>query len=66
MKRPLTIASLMLMLEGNGELQRRALAGLAQHPDFFQSLLAVHVGASSFRDLCSWRLMDFGWALLFA
>jgi len=66
MKRPQTMASLMLMLDRNAEVQRRALAGLAQHPDLFRSLLAVHVGASSFRDLCSWRLLNFGRAFLTA
>jgi menaquinone-9 beta-reductase len=66
MKRPRTMASLMLMLERNGRLQRRSLAGLARHPEVFESLLAVHVGASCFRHLCSWRLVDFGRALLAA
>jgi 2-polyprenyl-6-methoxyphenol hydroxylase-like FAD-dependent oxidoreductase len=66
MKRPRTMASLMLMLDRNTELQRRALAGLARHPDVFESLLAVHVGDASFRDLCSWRVLDFGRAFLAA
>jgi len=66
MKRPQTMASLMLTLERNGQLQRRALAGLAKHPEVFESLLAVHVGASSFRHVCSWRLLDFGRAFLAA
>ncbi len=66
MKRPQTMASLMVTLERNGQLQRRALAGLARHPEIFESLLAIHVGVSSFRDLCSWRLLDFGRAFLAA
>jgi 2-polyprenyl-6-methoxyphenol hydroxylase-like FAD-dependent oxidoreductase len=66
MKHRQTMAALMLMLERNGGLQRRALAGLAQHPKVFESLLAVHVGASSFAGLRSWRLVDFGWAFLTA
>jgi 2-polyprenyl-6-methoxyphenol hydroxylase-like FAD-dependent oxidoreductase len=66
MKRPQTMASLMLGLERNGQFQRRALAGLAQQPEVFQSLLAIHVGASSFRDLCSRRLLQFGRAFLAA
>ena len=66
MRRPQTMASLMLTLQRNAHLQRRALAGLAQRPDIFKSLLAVHVGASSFLDLCSWRLLDFGRAFLAA
>jgi 2-polyprenyl-6-methoxyphenol hydroxylase-like FAD-dependent oxidoreductase len=66
MRRSQTMASLMLMLERDAGLQRRALAGLAQHPEVFQSLLAVHVGASPFRDLCSCRLLNFGRAFLAA
>ncbi|MGA8028762.1 MAG: FAD-dependent monooxygenase [Bryobacteraceae bacterium] len=66
MKRPQAMASLMLALERNGQFRRRALAGLAQRPDVFKSLLAVHMGASSFLDLCSWRLLGFGRAFLAA
>jgi flavin-dependent dehydrogenase len=66
MKRPQMIASLLLSLERNGQFQSRVLAGLARHPDIFESLLAIHVGASSFRNLCSWRLLDFGRVLLTA
>jgi 2-polyprenyl-6-methoxyphenol hydroxylase-like FAD-dependent oxidoreductase len=66
MKHPQTMASLLLALERNGQLQRRVLAGLTQHPDVFKSLVAIHVGASSFRDLYSWRLLDFGRRLLTA
>lgn len=66
MKRSKRMASLMLVLESGGELQRRALAGLARHPEIFESLLAIHVGAASFRDLCWWRLMGFGRAFLAA
>jgi 2-polyprenyl-6-methoxyphenol hydroxylase-like FAD-dependent oxidoreductase len=64
MKRPHMMASLMLALERNSQLQRRALAGLSRHPEIFESLLAFHVGASSLRDLCSWRLLNFGRAFL--
>ena len=64
MRRPRTMASLMLLLERNSQLQRRALAGLARQPKVFESLLAIHVGAASFRDLWSPRLLDFGWAFL--
>jgi menaquinone-9 beta-reductase len=46
MKRPQAMGSLMLMLERNGRLRQRVLAGLAQHPKIFESLLAFHVGAS--------------------
>ncbi len=66
MKRPQRMASLILSLERNGQFQRRALAGLAETPEVFKSLLAIHVGASSLRDLCSWRLLDLGRAFLAA
>lgn len=66
MKRPRTMASLMMALDRNNQLQRRALAGLARHPELFQSLLSIHVGASTFRRLYSWRLLDFGRAFLAA
>jgi flavin-dependent dehydrogenase len=66
MSRPQTMASLMLMLEPNAGLQRRALAGLAQSPDLFRSLLEIHVGTADFADLCSWNLFNFGRAFLAA
>lgn len=66
MKRPQTMASLMLTLARSGRFQRRALAALAQYPEVFESLLAVHVGASSFFDLWSWQLLHFGRAFLAA
>lgn len=66
MKRPQTMASLMLMLGCNAELQRRALAGLAHNPKIFQSLLAVHVGAAQFSNLWSWDLLRFGRGFLAA
>ncbi len=68
MKRPQTVASLMLMLmlDRDSRLQRRALAGLAQEPEIFESLLAIHMGTSQVRDLCSWRLLNFGRGFLAA
>ena len=66
MRRPQTMASLMLMLERNAHLQRRALAGLAESPGLFRCLLGIHVGAADFADLCSWNLFNFGRAFLAA
>lgn len=66
LQRPRWMASLMLALERNGGLQRRALAGLAQHPEIFQSLLAIHVGEAQFRDIWSLPLLGFGRAFLAA
>lgn len=66
MRRPRTMASLMLLLERNSQLQRRALAALERQPNVFESLLAIHVGAASFRHLWSPHLLDFGWGFLAA
>jgi len=66
MRRPQTMASLMLTLDGNAQLQRRVLAAFARNPEVFRSLLAVHVGAAQFRHLWSWSLVDFGRAFLAA
>ena len=66
MRRPQTMASLMLMLERNAQVQRRALAGLAETPGLFRSLLKIHVGAANYADLCSWNLFNFGRAFLAA
>lgn len=66
MNRPQTMGALMLKLERHLSLQRRTLASLARHPEVFERLLAVHVGVASFRELFSWRLLDFGRAFLAA
>lgn len=64
MRRPQTMASLMLVLERNAGLQRRALAGLAKTPGLFRSLLGIHVGAADFTHLWSPNLFHFGRAFL--
>ncbi len=64
--RPRTMASLILLLERHQGAQRRALASLAAHPGVFESLLGIHVGESSFRDLLSWNLLPFGLSFLAA
>jgi flavin-dependent dehydrogenase len=66
MKRPQMMAELMLPLDRDGRLRRRALAGLAEQASIFESLLAVHVGALRFRDLWSRDLLKFGHAFLAA
>jgi 2-polyprenyl-6-methoxyphenol hydroxylase-like FAD-dependent oxidoreductase len=63
---PSLMASLLLRLETHGAFQARALASLAKNPDVFASLLAIHVGEGSFRDLCSPRLLNLGLAFLAA
>ncbi|MBV8550459.1 MAG: NAD(P)/FAD-dependent oxidoreductase [Acidobacteriaceae bacterium] len=64
--RPLAMESLMLALERRQGFQRRVLASLASHEGVFAALLSVHVGESSFLDLCSWRLVPFGLKFLAA
>jgi menaquinone-9 beta-reductase len=66
MRRPHLMSLLMLTMEQRTNLQSRTLAALAENPALFQSLVAVHVGASEFHHLCSWRLLDFGRAFLAA
>jgi menaquinone-9 beta-reductase len=63
-RRAKLMTSLMLTLQSHDNLRRRVLGGLAKHPDIFAQLLAIHVGQSSFLDLCSLRLLDFGLAFL--
>jgi flavin-dependent dehydrogenase len=45
MRRPQIMASLLLLLDRNAQLQRLALAGLMQAPPVFRYLLGMHVGA---------------------
>jgi menaquinone-9 beta-reductase len=47
-RRPRRMASLLLLLERHPNLRSRVLAALAQQPQIFASLVAVHVGASCF------------------
>ena len=61
-RRASLMASLMLSLEKRQNFRRRALGSLERHPDIFARLLAIHVGQSSFLDLCSLRLLDLGLA----
>ncbi len=56
-RRPHAMASLLLVLDRFPSLQRRSLATLQRHPEFFSSLLSVHIGERPVRDLCSWHLL---------
>jgi menaquinone-9 beta-reductase len=62
--RAMLMASLMLSLEKRQSFRRRAMDSLSKHPNMFARLVAIHVGQSSFWDLCSLRLLDFGFAFL--
>lgn len=63
-RRARLMASLMLSLENHQNFRRRVLGSLAKHPDVFARLLAIHVGQSSFIDLCSVRLLNLGFAFI--
>jgi flavin-dependent dehydrogenase len=65
-RRPQAMARLLLTLDRYPGLRRRVLTRLERRQKVFDSLLALHVGESSVRDLCSWRLLDFGLALIAA
>jgi menaquinone-9 beta-reductase len=62
--RPRRMAALMLVLDSNEPLQRKAMAALAAHPQIFSSLLAAHVGYRPLSDVFSWRLLSFGLGVL--
>jgi flavin-dependent dehydrogenase len=64
--RPRIMSQMLLLLDRHPAFQRRALAGLASHPEVFNSLLAVHVGDRSFLDLVSWNLVHLCRAFLTA
>jgi len=66
MKRPQLMGSVLLALARHKAFEKRALAGLARRPELFESLVAIHVGASRFKDLCSWGLVEFGIGFLAA
>ncbi len=62
--KPRQVAELLLLLDQNRTLQKKALLGLAAYPHIFRSLLAAHVGAKPFADLLSWQLLAFGFGVL--
>ena len=62
--RPRRMAALMLMLDRNQTLRRKAMAALAAHPQIFSSLLAAHVGYKPLGEVFSWRLLSFGLGVL--
>jgi len=61
--RPLSMARLMLILDGRPRLQERTLRVFRRHPEVFRKFLALHVGALSPFHLAldgialSWRLL---------
>lgn len=63
--RPLLMARLMLTLDGRPRLQHRTLQTFQKHPEVFQRLLALHVGALPAQDLV-WDGLTLGWGLITA
>jgi flavin-dependent dehydrogenase len=63
--RPRFVARMMLNLDRRPELQRRTLRVFRRHPEIFQRLLALHVGARSPLHL-AWDGLTLGWGLLTA
>ena len=61
--RPRLMARLMLMLDGRPRLQHRTLQVFQKHPEVFQRLLALHVGALPPRELV-WDGVTLGWGLI--
>jgi len=61
--RPLLMARLMLTLDGRPRLQDRTLQVFQKHPQVFQRLLALHVGALPPQRLV-WDGLTLGWGLL--
>jgi flavin-dependent dehydrogenase len=65
MLRPRAMARLMLMLDGRPWLQDRTLQAFGEHPEIFQRLLALHVGALPPLELVRDGI-TLGWGLLTA
>ncbi|MHB1022379.1 MAG: NAD(P)/FAD-dependent oxidoreductase [Acidobacteriaceae bacterium] len=61
---PQSMARIMLLMDRWPQLQRRALAVLANEPAYFQQLLAVHVGQASLPEFLLRRGPAFAWKLL--
>lgn len=63
-RRARAMGALLMGIEKHGKLRRRILAALACRPEIFSSLLAIHVGESSFLDLIPHHVVSFGAAFL--
>ena len=64
-RRPTLMGRLLLLLDSQPRLRRRALRTLAAHPDLFARLLAVHIGATSPRHLAETGAL-LGWRFVAA
>lgn len=61
---PQAMAQLMLTMDRWPALERRGLSVLAAKPDFFQELLAIHVGEGSLSRFAASRGASMAWHLL--
>jgi flavin-dependent dehydrogenase len=64
-RRPTLMGRMLLLLDRQPKLRRRTMRVLAGHPDLFAKMLAVHVGATSLRQLAATGA-QLGWSLVTA
>jgi flavin-dependent dehydrogenase len=61
---PTIMSRLMLLMDRNAWVCRRALRLFENKPDVFSKLLSIHSGALPLSSLSVREMMDFGWGLL--
>jgi flavin-dependent dehydrogenase len=61
---PHAMSWLMLSMDRWPQMQGRALKTLSSHPDYFQQLLSVHVGAQSMHSFAMRQGIRLGWGFL--
>ncbi len=63
---PAMMARLMLVMEGNDWIRRRALRLFQNKPGLFSRLLSIHTGELPLSSIGAREIADFGWKLLWA
>lgn len=63
-RRPMLMSQLLLLLDKNSFVQRRAFSALAAYPQVFRALLATHVGSQPAFNVLSWQLLSAGLGVL--
>ncbi|HZC42554.1 MAG TPA: FAD-dependent monooxygenase [Acidobacteriaceae bacterium] len=61
---PHAMSWLMLSMDRWPQMQGRAIKTLSTHPDYFQQLLSVHVGAQTVQRFAMRRGIQLGWSFL--
>ena len=61
---PHAMSTLMLSMDRWPQIQGRAIKTLSSHPEYFQQLLAVHVGAQSMQRFAMRQGIRIGWSFL--